>query len=353
MGQNTEHRTQNSEVSDTPLASAYDAISLFSGATESQRVVMALWAAHTYVYEYFGATPRLSFCADEPATGKTVNMQVTVALSRNPLVLGYTSQASVYSWLDEHPDTTFGLDEIDKAFGTTGRKTSRSILAAVVNDGYTPKGRIMVNRNGHAAQMPVFCPIATAGLGSLPADTLTRAIVMHMHKSVPGEVYIPEIHDDGLAFIGTELRDWLTSKQSIEFLKAQPMLADTVKGDPRFRLITAPLAAIARLAGMEDRFLSAVEEIQTGIVSTPPTPTHVLLLRDLRESWPHDGPRIAPASQLITWLAAHDSGRWARLETGRVGEIALAGMLRQDGIETRTSNGTRGYRESDVYGVTQ
>ena len=340
--------TQTRHITDTALGSAYEAVSLFSGATEAQRVIMTLWSAHTYVYRHFAATPRLSFCADEPGTGKTVNMDVTVAMSHNPLVVGYSSQASVYGWLDEHPTTTFGLDEIDKAFGSNGRKTSRAILAAVVNDGYTPKGRVMVTRGGHSVLMPVFCPVATAGLGRLPADTLTRAITIHLHKATPESVYVPELHDDDLAFIGSEVKDWTTTESSVEYLMGQPNLSDNVDGDPRFKLITAPLAAIASLAGCHDLFLASIREIASGISAKPPSALHDLLLSDLRDVWP-DAEAIVTGATLIGLLREHDAGRWAKLEPGRLGEIALAGIMRQAGIPSRTSNGTRGYRREDVF----
>jgi hypothetical protein len=344
----TQNTEQSAKIEDTPLGTPFSALSLFSGATRAQRIIMTTWAAHTYVYREFPATPRLDFCGDEPNIGKSVNMQVTLALSHAPLLTGYASQASVYSWLDEHPDTTFGFDEVDKVFGTTGRKTSRSILAAIINDGYTSQGQVMVMRNGHSVLMPVFVPIAMAGIGSLPADTMTRAIMIHLHRSMPGEVWVPELHKDGLEFIGAQIKSWLDSKDARTYLNGCPNMADIDSPDPRLRLIYAPLAAIATYAGFHDEFCAAVAEIQTGIVETPPTPLHTLALNDLRETWPTEQVMVT-GDDAIALLRSHDVGRWHGLTPGRVGDLALAGMLREDGIETRTSNGLRGYRREDVF----
>lgn len=340
---------QGKHIRDTQLGTAFGAVSLFSGATEAQRVIMTLWSAHTYTYRLFAATPRIDFAADEPGAGKTVNMQVTTALSQNPLVTGYASQASVYSYLDEHPNTTLGLDEVDKIFGTTGRRTSRDILRAVINDGYTSKGTVMVMRKGKAVLMPVFCPVAMAGLGSLPVDTGQRAIIIHLRVKMPSEVYVPELNEETLSFIGGQVREWVTSKESNAFLREAPKMAEGVDGSPRERLIYAPLAAIARLAGIEDQFVASVQEIQKGIIEAPPTPVHELMLSDLRQAWPADAPDIANAYDIIKWLGARNPGRWGRLTTDRLGQVSLAGMFKDAGIGSRTSNGVRGYRREDVF----
>ena len=346
----TQNTEQSRHIKDSPAGAAYGALSLFSGASEAQRVVCATWSAHTYIYRQFAATPRLDFAADMPGTGKTVNMQVTCALSANHLVLGYESQASLYSWLDQHPDTTFGLDEIDKALGEDGRKTSRAILAAVVNDGYQANGHVLVNRSSKAVLIPVFVPVALAGLGRLPFDTETRSAVIHLAKVTPAEVYLPPIHDPELALVGAGLKEWLTSRTATDYLTSQPRIASPAVGaDPRYRLIMAPLEAIASLGGYREQFTDAVREIQSGIAEHPPTPLYGLLLADLREAWPADGPAMADSAQIITWLRSHEMERWRDLQVGRIGDVTLANLLRQAGVPSRTSNGRRGYRRSDVF----
>ena len=344
-------RRQDLDISETRLGTAFEAISQFSGATRAQRMLMTLWAAHTFTFRAFPASPRIDFCADGPGCGKTVNMQVVTDLSESPVVVGYSSQASVYSYLDEHPDTTLGLDETDKIFGTTGRKTSRAILAAIINDGYTSRGKVMVMRNGKSVLMPVYSPIALAGIGRLPDDTLDRCLVIYLEKSAPPMTYVPELYADDLRLIADAMAQWLTLKESQEALKAAPQLAD-VPGSPRFRLIMAPLAAIAQLAGCLDQFKTAITEIQTGISENPPASLAELLISDLASAWPAELP-VLRACELITLLHGHPSHRWDKLSTSRIGEIALAGMFREAEIESQVRDGVRGYLRADVLGEQQ
>jgi hypothetical protein len=334
-------------ISDTQLGTAYELVSTFSGATEAQRVLMTLWAAHTHTYRSFSVTPRIDFAADGPGCGKTVNMQVVAALSHNSIICGYASQASVYSYLDEHPETTIALDEVDKVFGTNGRKTSRAILAAVINDGYTSKGKVMVMRNGKSVFVPVFVPMLLAGIGSLPEDTADRCLIIALEKCAPPTMYLPELYEDDLNFIGAEIAEFMNQKHVQEQLAATPPLAD-VPGSPRFRQIMAPLAAIAELVGITEQFKAAITEVQTGITEEPPTPVHMLMLADVRESWPVDA-ELLRGAEVIKALHSHKSRRWDKISASRVGEIAVAGMFRESGIETSVRNGERGYTRADVF----
>lgn len=334
------------------LGPAYEALSLFSGASEAQRVIMTAWAAHTNIYTMFPSTGRLDCCAEEPQSGKTVNMQVVLRLSQNGFSVGYTSQAAIYGWLDEHPNTTLGLDEADKIFGITGRSESRRVLAAIVNDGYTGEGRVMVMRNGHATLIPVFAPVALAGLGARPKDLQTRSFIIHLSIAEPEEPWVPELYGKTVDIIGAELAQALNTREALKFIQRQPKFAKGVKGTPRRRLIYAPLGAVTALAGCHDQFLEAVHEVELGLKSKPPVPLHEMLLRDLRLIWPPDEP-IVPADELVTWLIEHDDAKWARLgdPESRIAHVALAGLFKQAGITTTTSNGVRGYRRELVAAV--
>ena len=261
---------QNLHIRDTFLGTGFEQVSLFSGATESQRMLSTVWGGGTHTYKTFAVWPRYNSCANQAGCGKSVHMEIVTAMSANPLTVDYSSPAGVYGWLDEHPDTTLGLDEADKIFGIAGRN-SNNILAAIINAGYIRKGKVLVQRSGHSVLMYVFSPIAIAGIGRLPNDTLERCLVIHLQKKMPEEMYISMLHEDDLAFAGQEIGAYLARPEIQEALESAPKLAD-IKGDPRERFIMAPLAAICKVAGCHDQFLEAMHEIQTGIAANPPRP---------------------------------------------------------------------------------
>ena len=325
-------------IKDSPLRAAYSAVETFVDTSDAQRLLITLWSAHTHIYRKFVATPRLSFVAEGPGTGKSVSMNVALALSSNPLPLGYASQSSVYSYLEEHPGTTLGLDEIDKVFGIMGRKTSRAILASVVNDGYSSTGTVMVMRSNQAVLMPVFTPITTAGLGHLPEDTRTRAIEVRMTAGKPEVMFVPELHAHMLGSIGDDLKRWMSTTDVRKLIEGSPVTAEELDGSSRFQLIMAPLAAIAEAAGISDVFQSAVREWQTGESDTPVRSTSEILAQAVTAILT-DVPMTA--AQLIEALPQF------KLSPDRFGADHLTGMLREQGLHPVKTNSKYGFRKDD------
>jgi len=332
------------QIDNSPLATAYGMTSLFVDTSESQKLLMTLWAAHTHIYRDFVASPRLSFVADGPGTGKSVAMSVALSMSNEPLAIGYASQASVYSWLEEHPNTTLGLDEIDKVFGVMGRKTSRAVLAAVVNDGYSASGKVMVMRGGRPVLMPIYSPVATAGIGQLPEDTRTRALEIRLTRGAPSELFVPELHSGMMADVGTELWRYLRTREVRKALSVAPNVADGVEGSPRLRLILAPLAAIADAAGLGELFRASVVEWQSGEADIPVRPTHEILAADVAALL-SDAPLTA--GQLAEVLA-DTTETWSSLPPGRVGADYVASLLRQAGVLPIRSGSRYGYTSECV-----
>jgi hypothetical protein len=175
---------------------------------------------------------------------------------------------------------------------------------------------------------------------------MDRSITMVVTPGMPAEQYLPELHDEAMAFAGEQLSEWLNGEAEQAALKAAPALAD-VPGSARFRQIMAPLAAICGLAGITDEFQAAVRELQTGISSKPLPSRSEFLVMDLRDMWPEDDPLLRGADA-IELLHQHSSGRWEKIPATRIGEIMLAGMLREQGVFSHASNGQRGYRREDL-----
>jgi hypothetical protein len=334
-------RQAMTDIRDTQLGTVYETIGQFAVMSDAQRMHCALWVAGTHVFRMFPAFARLDLAATGPGCGKTTTLEVLLSMCPQPLVVGHSTQSSLKNWLDEYPDTTLGIDERDMIFGTTGRGV-RNVkeLSSMLNSGYAANGKMLATRNGKAVQIPVYNPVALAGIGRLDGALFDRSITITLEKGMPATTWVSVLYESQLHAIGKDLNDWLNSRDSREFLAAQPYIAN-VPGDPRHKLIMACMAAIAELAGIGPEFRDAETEIVSGISAKPPRTRAEMLIDDLAAVWPATVP-VASAETFRAWLPNWPIG------PGHVGDVWLAGLLRSAGIESVTTNGVRGYRRSDV-----
>lgn len=328
-------------ISDTPLGVAYDVAGQFVAMSDAQRLHCTLWAASTYVYRLFPAFGRLDFAAVGPGCGKSTALEVFTAFCPEPLTVGHSTQSSLKNWVDEYPNTTLGIDERDTIFGTTGRGAkSAKELSSMLNAGYAANGKMLATRNGRAVRIPVYNAVALAGIGRTYDALLDRSITIQLEKRMPAEVWVSVLYEKQMHAIGKDIKEWLSGRSEREFLAGQPYMAD-IPGDPRHKLIMAPMAAIAALAGLSDEFRDAENEIVTGMSSAPVLTRGQMLARDLAHVWPVAQER-ATADDIRAMLPD-----WP-IAPGRVGDVFLASLMRTVGAETQASNGVRAYLRSDV-----
>lgn len=330
----------------SPLDEAEAVLAEYAVMSPAQRIVCAAWAASTWCYRNWGAHPRLYLNATQPGAGKSTVMNLVLAMSSEPLTCGYASAAALYGWIETHQSTSLGLDEADNAFGITGKKTSRAVLLSVINDGYSSAGKVLITRNGQSTRIPVYVPMALAGIGQLPGPLQARSLVIGLEPSVPKAVYFPEQHDEELAIVGQQLSTWLRRPATKRLLAATPDLAP-VNGSPRFQQVCAPIYAIADAAGRGDEMIAALNEVRESMNRTP-LDTTSLLLTDLREAWPA-GATMLTSAQIIRLAQEHNAQRWGYLTQDRAGWLAVAALLRQKGIESKVRNGQRGYLSADLF----
>jgi hypothetical protein len=275
----------------------------------------------------------LSYAADSRGCGKTVAMEATGAFCPEFVSVAYSTNQALKGWIDEHPTSTVGMDELDQMFGATGRTTGgRAEIMAVLNAGYASDGKVMCVRSGKSVLMYIYNVMITAGIGRVPETLLDRSLQLTLHKAMPDEVWISVLHSRELQRTGKEIAEWCGTKQVRKHLANAPRMAD-IPGDPRRKLIMAPMAAIASAAGFYDEWREADEEIQSGIAANPQPSRSEMLLASL----------VSMAGHIVTAddVRALNPGEFSE---GRLGDITIAGLLRQGGVESVTSNGQRGYR---------
>lgn len=189
-----------------------------------------LWAAHTHSMQTWRATPRLFITAPEPGCGKTTQAEVLLFASRNGILAATTSTAGLFTIVNSR---TVFLDETDNLFSA---HPERKVLAAVLNNGYTPGGFVL-RKDG---PIPVYGALAFAGIedGRMPEPTRERCIPVRMRVGKPAEAFDPFDHIAYGDEVQARLRD---AAESWTYVKPHEVTRDNQ--------IWAALHSVAAAAG--------------------------------------------------------------------------------------------------------
>lgn len=246
---------------------SYAMLHKWSRLSETEKVVTALWIAHTWFTDgkekprlVFRATPRWLAIAP-PSHGKTRVMEIMQSLSHSPtgIVNAPVTAPGVKEALSL--GGTVFLDEIHRQFG---RGRGHLDLQAILTGGYTNKGGSL-NAYGGKNEQSVFGPIA---LGARPAletgtgeeldDIFQRSFIIRPEQSFDD---IPDLDADFEEIVPTALK-WLEDWAGLE--RPQPTRDDPkpclwpiyqvnprLKGRPK--QIASTLLAVADRADQDDQ----------------------------------------------------------------------------------------------------
>ena len=150
---------------------------------------IALWIAHTHVpLDRLEQSPILALTSAVKQSGKTKVLDVLEFLVRGPWRITRPSEAVLFRKIDQdHP--TVLLDEVDTIFNDKSGSTEgiRSVFNSGNRHGTKVPRAVTQGRTITLAEFDVFCPKATAGIGSLPDTVLDRAIVIPMERRARSE----------------------------------------------------------------------------------------------------------------------------------------------------------------------
>lgn len=156
-----------------------------------QADTVALWAAHSYVFQCARATPYLYFWSPENGSGKTTALEVLEVLTRDGLTVDDLSGAALFRLIEaRHP--TLLLDELDGVFGKKGSEAAED-HRKLLNSGYRAGKRVFRcggKNNTELQAFDVYCPKALAGLNEIPGTLAHRAIAVSMKPPRPEDTYI-------------------------------------------------------------------------------------------------------------------------------------------------------------------
>jgi hypothetical protein len=301
---------------------------------------VTLWAAHTHAAGAFTTSPRLALLSSEPGSGKTRVLDLLALLcARARLELDPTGPAVAAMIAAEMP--TLLLDETDTIFGARGSANAKRQLRGILNSGYRAGALLTrsAGRDGYQS-VPVYCPVAFAGLGNLPDTLMSRSVIVRMRKRRPGErtdAYLPRMHAPLGQAVGEALGQWCKTV-TLDLATAWPELPEGVQD--RAAEVWEPLLAVADAAGghWPATARAACRAIALDAAEDAgPTPAS-RLLADLAAVWPRTGgepARYAATADLLTALYALDGAPWRTLWEPGAAPRELAAMLAARGITPR------------------
>jgi hypothetical protein len=137
---------------------------------------LALWVAHTYVFEAIDVTPYGEIHSPTRRCGKSNLLKLMSMLARNPEYQTNPSDASLFRILDEYPKNqapSLFIDEMDQILKTA---KDRPDLIAMLNAGYE-EGATIPRVEGQypnlaVRRFPVFAPKMFASIGELRSETI-------------------------------------------------------------------------------------------------------------------------------------------------------------------------------------
>jgi len=340
-------------------AAILDAVHHFLGrfvaypSAEAQ-VAHTLWIAHAHCMNAWDSTPRIAFLSPEPGSGKTRALEATEPLVPSPIEAVNVSAAFLFRRVgagESRPTILF--DEIDTVFGPKAKNNEE--IRGMLNAGHRRggvAGRCVVRgKTIETEELPAYCAVAVAGLGSLPDTILTRSIVIRMRRRAPGERVEPyrrKLH----APEGNWLRDALAAWAATH----EPALAETSPAFPagvedRNADIWEALLAIAEAAGEgwpERARVAAVALVALSMENGGSL--GVRLLSDLRELIGEED--HISTEHLLDKLVRLEESPWGEVRGKPLGPRGLARLLRPYEIRPanlRTEIGiVKGYRRSDM-----
>jgi len=300
--------------------------------TAEERLVVALWILHTYIYDQYRVTPRLALLSPVSGCGKTTLLSVLESLVRYPCSTSNTTAAVIYYELDRNPSTTWLIDEGDNL---NLNRQSNGVVRSVLNMGHTRGASIGRMVAGKPRRMRVFAPLAIAVIGSLPFPLLGRSICINMQR--PRRDQTLERFDDTSP-------TWAASCEQIQMWALTCKLARDPEIPSKLHWRAADnwraLLAIADDLGHGDAARSAAVSLSANSIYTEPG---VALLADILMVFEQLAVDRLTSAELVTALLGLNDGDWHEWrgpkedrQPHKLTQSELAAMLRPFHIVPRT-----------------
>jgi len=216
--------------------------------SEHARVAHVLWIAHAHLMDCWENTPRLAFMSAEKESGKTRALEITALFVPEPELVFNPSPAALIRIVAAGMPTILH-DEIDNVFRSPTADDKNATLLGILNQGYRPGATVPrcvgQGMNISVDRMPCYCPVAFAGLRTLPDTLASRSIFIHMKRRARDEHKEPfqlRYARDDAQKIMTALSEWLGDIKEVMY-DVRPVMPNGI--EDRTADIWEPLFAIA------------------------------------------------------------------------------------------------------------
>jgi putative DNA primase/helicase len=297
----------------------------------------ALWIAHTWVYDRFQHSPRLSVTSPAKRCGKSTLLDVLRATCHRPLKADNISASGVFRTVEALRPLSLLVDEADSFLGDNEE------LRGILNSGFEASGEVVRVVEIQGEHQPVnfatFCPVALAGIGALPGTLEDRALPVVLQRKGAAEV-VTKLRAPGaraaLHDLARKLARWSADRR--RHLPVDPPVPDAM-GD-REGDIAIPLLAIADDAGGEwpARARRALLDLYGVRAKNEGTmEAGALLLADIKLLFTGLSALRLTSAQIVEHLAKQEERPWPEWRHGKpMTAPQLANALRPFGVRPGT-----------------
>jgi hypothetical protein len=295
-----------------------------------EALAIALWILHTYVFDRFSITPRLTLLSPVRGCGKTQLLLLIEMLVEEPIRTDDVTAAAIYHQLEYRPRSVWLIDEGDN-LGLLNNRT----LRAVFNSGHRRGGAVSRFVGGWTRRFRTFAPLAIAAIGMLPLPLLHRSIVINMQRA-PKQAPIERLHESDSAFpaVRAEIHAWAQNCS----LARDPEMPSSLRN--RAADNCRPLLAIADALGHGEAARTALLKLHS---NRPDEDPGVSLLADIRKVFLARKVDHIGSKDLLQALLELEHAFWAEWRgvnddrsPHRLTQSELAHVLQPFGIRSKT-----------------
>lgn len=319
---------------------------------DGQRLVLALWALHTWVYKKFPATPYLSVTASVKEAGKTLCMEVLSKICLGPHILATLRPLALLRVIKAFDgNVTLFVDEAEKlSSGAVGD------LRSIFTTGYSQGGKHVISSGvSDFVSFDTFSPKCFALIGDVMDVVHSRSIVIRLERAEPrGDFRGADSFDAQIeaAEICGEIRTVFEGLAGLPLVQPRHLKGRELE-------IWAALFSVASGLGLDGAMMRRLEAASVDLVDlkhNAPKRVHYSAedeataalgmvaeraLRDLAAVMGEAEPFVF-SSVAVERMKGIPTGPWRTFRGVGLNEVSLSELLRQHGVTPQNNRMARG-----------